>query len=658
MTTTTYYARARNTTTGCVSAACANVTVTVNAIPTAPTGVSATPASICQGGSSSLTANVNGGETVDWYSGSCGGTLVGSGSPLAVSPAAATTYFARARNTTTGCISAACATGVTVTFNSLPSTPTGTSATPASICSGASSSLAATVPVGVTVDWYSGSCGGTLVGSGSPLVVNPNSTTTYFARARNSTTGCISTNCANGVAVTIVSPPVITDVPDAAISLGLAYSGPTPVLTQGTPPISWLLVAGPPGMTISSSTGVVSWATPTTVGSPHLITIRATNAGCSDDESWLLTVNPLPDLVVDSVIAPSSATFGQQITVDWAVRNAGGLQALGNWEDRLYLSTDQTLDGGDVLLATAAIDGPLAPAGQYNRNLQVTLPTDYQTTGTRYVLVKTDAATVIQEANETNNVGSSAGISLTPTSAPDLQVELVSAPSTAVFGQTIDVSWTTRNAGNLTASGPWEDRVYLSTDQVFGGGDTLVFTSAGNGPLDGGTTYSRNVQVPLPIDVVGSGTRYILVRADATGVITESNEGNNAASSSAISTTATPAPDLVVDSVSGTPPSAVFGDSVPISWSVSNNGNAPATGVWNDRVYLSMNTTYEPGVDQPLSTNPVGTSPYAQGAGYARNLTVAIPPNYTDTGNYYLLVRADDTTSVGNRRAKWAHPVK
>ena len=612
--------------------------------PSLPTGMLATPALICEGSSSSLSANVAAGETIDWFTGSCGGTLVGSGSPLTVNPSSTTTYLARARNTTTGCASATCS-SVTITVVSPPSNPTSVIATPSTVCTGSSSSLSASAPSGVTVDWYSNACGGIPVGSGSPLAVSPSLTTTYFARARHQASGCISMNCGNGVTVSVVQGPIIADIPDAEVNVGAAYTGPTPVLTQGTPPVTWSLVTGPSGMTISSTTGVVSWSTPTATGSPHPITIRATNAGCSDDESWLLTVNSLPDLVVDSVVAPAIADFGQQISVDWTVRNAGGLQASGNWEDRLYLSTNQTFDGSDVLLATASINGPLAPGNTYNRNLQVNLPIDYQASGARFILVRTDAAGALQEQNENNNLGASEEMNLSPTPAPDLQVDLLNAPSAAVFGETITVSWTIQNLGNLAASGPWQDQIFLSNDQVLGG-DTLLFTNPGNGPLVIGANYSRSVQVMLPNDVMGSGTRYILVKTDTSGVVTESNEGNNVGASLAITMTPTPAPDLVVNSVSGTPPNAVFGDSVPISWSVTNNGNASATGVWNDRVYLSTNATFQPDVDIPLSANPVGMSPLTPGGMYSRNLMVAIPPNYTDTGTYYLLVRTDDGSTV------------
>ena len=87
------------------------ITVTVNPIPNAPTNAQATPSTIGPGGSSVLSATVGVGEEVVWYKGSCGGTLVTS----PVGPEETTTYYAKAKNTTTGCASATCA-QATVTY--------------------------------------------------------------------------------------------------------------------------------------------------------------------------------------------------------------------------------------------------------------------------------------------------------------------------------------------------------------------------------------------------------------------------------------------------------------------------------------------------------------------------------------------------------------
>ncbi|MBI4947718.1 MAG: hypothetical protein HY840_15105, partial [Bacteroidetes bacterium] len=79
-----------------------------------------------------------------------------------------------------------------------PSDPSNQAAAPSTICNGSSSTLSASVS-GATIYWYTGSCGGTQIGTGNSLVVSPTTTTTYYARAY---TSCFSTSCGS-VAVTV-----------------------------------------------------------------------------------------------------------------------------------------------------------------------------------------------------------------------------------------------------------------------------------------------------------------------------------------------------------------------------------------------------------------------------------------------------------------------
>jgi hypothetical protein len=72
--------------------------VTVNTSSTAPTSASANPPTICAGQSTTLSASggTNGtGSSLVWYRGGCGGTLVGTGSSITVSPTSTTTYYVR-----------------------------------------------------------------------------------------------------------------------------------------------------------------------------------------------------------------------------------------------------------------------------------------------------------------------------------------------------------------------------------------------------------------------------------------------------------------------------------------------------------------------------------------------------------------------------------
>src|SRR5690554_6879427 len=187
---------------GCTSAV-ASTNVTINIPSVAPTSITGT-STICSGASTTLTLSggtLGTGATAQWFSGSCGGTLVGTGNSITVSPTSNTTYFVRYNGTcnTTTCISQA----VTVNSNSTaPTSITGTS----TICSGSSTTLTVTggtLGTGATVQWYLGSCGGALINTGNSITVAPTSTTTYYVRyvGTCNTTVCISQT------VTVTTPP-------------------------------------------------------------------------------------------------------------------------------------------------------------------------------------------------------------------------------------------------------------------------------------------------------------------------------------------------------------------------------------------------------------------------------------------------------------------
>jgi len=105
--------------------------------------------------------------------------------------------------------------------------------------------------------------------------------------------------------------PIISSMLNESIVEGIVYTSPTPAFFQGTLPVTWTLVSNIAGMTIDSNTGVVSWANPTVTGSPHTVTIRATNSAGYDDESWILTINKAP--LIDT-IANESINEGDSYT--------------------------------------------------------------------------------------------------------------------------------------------------------------------------------------------------------------------------------------------------------------------------------------------------------------------------------------------------------
>jgi PKD repeat protein len=185
------------------SSASQTISVTACCIPSTPASSASTDNNnFCPGGSANLT--VSGGTlgtaaSWKWYTGSCGGTLVGSGSPLSVSPSATTTYYVRAEGE---CGTTTCA-QVTVTVKTVSTNPTGATAASSTICFGGNTNISLTggsLGSGASWKWYVGSCGsGSSIGTGTTINVVPAQTTTYYVRAEGD---CGNTNCAS-VQVTV-----------------------------------------------------------------------------------------------------------------------------------------------------------------------------------------------------------------------------------------------------------------------------------------------------------------------------------------------------------------------------------------------------------------------------------------------------------------------
>lgn len=94
----------------------------------------------------------------------------------------------------------------------VPANPTSVSANSSTICAGYSTTLTAAGAQGI-VHWYSGSCGGTALGTGNPISLSPSTTTTYYAK--NEVSGTYSSGCAS-VTITVNQPSFVA--PDFHVS--------------------------------------------------------------------------------------------------------------------------------------------------------------------------------------------------------------------------------------------------------------------------------------------------------------------------------------------------------------------------------------------------------------------------------------------------------
>ncbi len=119
------------------------------------------------------------------------------------------------------------------------------------------------------------------------------------------------------------APPQINFVDTEAGSTASAY-GRTMTLAAGTG-VTWSLVGTPPaGMTINSGSGLISWPSPVYSASAYTVTVRATNAQGSDDESFTLTIadGTAPSSPSVSSTSHFLGELSNDMTIDMRVNNA------------------------------------------------------------------------------------------------------------------------------------------------------------------------------------------------------------------------------------------------------------------------------------------------------------------------------------------------
>lgn len=364
------------------------------------------------------------------------------------------------------------------------------------------------------------------------------------------------------------------------------------------------------------------------------------NNNCSGSDSFEVVWAP-PDLQVDSVIVDTGggpAVSGSIVTVEWTVVNDYiGATPIGSWDDRIYISYDDVLDGSDWGLATEGHSGVLDPGDLYTASRDVKIPIDYAGPDIHF-FVKTDHDNRVYESDNANNVGGDGPIEV-EWGLPDLTVQSISSPGGAVAGEPLTLSWTARNTGGPTQSGSWHDRVYLSSDRWLSVDDTAFDPPIEHvGDLAYDATYVANATIDLPPDLADQF--YLIVESDSEDVVSESDDANN---TRYVSISLTPLPvDLQLTNVDA-PDTALSGQNMQVSWTVANFGaGATVTGSWRDVVYLSPDQYLDPGSDYYLGyfnhsgiLNPAGEP----GDSYTQTKWIQVPSGLS--GPYYVFIVTD-----------------
>ncbi len=327
---TIYYAANTQGCGGTTITSCAQISVTVNATPSAPSALNTNPSPSCPGTQVTLSGN-NTSANTQWFSGgTCGGTSIGSGTSINVSPNSTTTYSAR--NVVNGCNSGCVSVAATVTQT--PAQPSAINGQ-TNVCVG-NQNYSVTNVAGTTYNW-SVSGGGNISGSGNSISINwtQSGTHTISVTAQNA----CDTSTARTLQVTVTSgvpnqPGAIT----GNTNLCAAATNYSIGSVAGATGYTWT-VSG--GGTIQSGQGTtsisVNW---TTAGGPYTVSVVATNvcgnSPASATQVTVLSGTPAQPSVINgqtNICASNqgySVTNVNGVTYNWSVSGGGTISGSGN----------------------------------------------------------------------------------------------------------------------------------------------------------------------------------------------------------------------------------------------------------------------------------------------------------------------------------------
>ena len=441
---------------GCQSALSAATTVTVNALPAAPTIIAGGPTTFCEGGSVNLTSSA--GSTYLWSTGAA---------TASINVSTSGSYTVQVTNAN-GCQSALSA-ATTVTVNALPAAPTITAGGPTTFCDGGSVTL--TSSAGTSYLWSTGA---------TTASINVTVSGSFTVRVTD-VNGCQSAQSA----ATSVTVNVLPATPT------IAAGGTTTFCEGGS-----VTLTSSAGTTYLWSTGATTASINVTVSGSYTVQVTNIN-GCQSAPSaaTAVTVNALPATPTITAGGPTNFCEGESVTLTssagttylWStgattaginvttagsytvqVTNASGCQSAAsaatvvviNALPVVYAGTDATIPNGTSTTIDATVTGigpftfSWSPTGLLTDALIEDPTTVNLSITTIFTLTATSATTTCSNSNTVIITISGGPLSSTPEATPgtvcageNVQLHALASGGSGSYTYT----WTSAPAGFTSA---------------------------------------------------------------------------------------------------------------------------------------------------------------------------------------------------------------
>jgi CARDB len=219
---------------------------------------------------------------------------------------------------------------------------------------------------------------------------------------------------------------------------------------------------------------------------------------------------------------------------------------------------------------------------------------------------------------------------------------LSSSDPDASWGQVVELTWTVTNQGNQSTSAGWQDQAYISADAIIDSSDNPLDLSARPNwgkPFAPGDSYTVTKSYTVSSSFINKP--YLLLATDTLNQVAETNETNNVQAINLLAP-----PDLAP--IAASAPAYQLGDSIPITWTVTNRSAHRANLIWYDRAYLSVDPVWDSSdylidLSSGLQIRPgANVEPIDAGSSYTVTKVYTIPTSL-DPDRPYILLRVDDS---------------
>ena len=274
--------------------------------------------------------------------------------------------------------------------------------------------------------------------------------------------------------------------------------------------------------------------------------------------------------------------------------------------------------------------------------------------GNYYVYVLTNATKTVYEYPGTVETKRSAlPISIV---RPDLTVSNVTAPSTAIGGVPLTITYSVLNNGQgAVFNGSRRDLIYVSSSPTFNGTAQLIGNLFYTENLPVGTPVSHSLSYTFP--PATSGTRYFYVQTNPDSSFRETNMNNNVSAGTPIAVSTALPNDLVVSSITLADTVRTNNNSTYFKYTVLNNGAGHTAGYWTDSIYMSCSPTFNYATASFIATTSHSEF-VAGGSSYSDSFNLTLPfsfdvnscfPRTTiNTAYFFVKTNADNIVYEGS----------